>query len=378
MGSLRGVVVGALVICGHIQTSYWKDGELLWRHTLSCTSDNFIAHLDLADLLRLRGKLDEAGAQYRQALALRPDDVDALNDLGNIEAMTGHDASAMELYQKAMTIRPGFVETYANLGNLLMHSNIEGAISQYRKGLAISPDSLKLLNDLGKALAIKGDDASAIEQYLKVLAIEPRYANTHFNLGNRYLKLGKYEEAAAQYRKASELQPDDLEARTKLGQTLLLKGDFAGAAASFREAINIDPRSAEAWGNLGLACFKKGADKEAVDAWQQSLAIAPGQIVVQNSLARLLATAPEASLRDGPKAVALAMQANQASGGGNPVILETLAAAYAQAGSYKQAADTARRALELAAAKNDSALVATLKKEISGYETNTPPPNEPR
>jgi protein O-mannosyl-transferase len=378
LGSLMAVVLVALAICGHVQTSYWKDSELLWRHTLSCTSDNFIAHLDLADFLRLRGKLDEAGAEYRQALALRPNDVEALNDLGNLKAMTGHDASALELYQKAMTLRPGYVQTYGNLGNLLMHTNIEDAIAQYRKGLAISPDSLKLLNDLGKALAIKGDDAGAIEQYLKVLAIEPGYANTHFNLGNRYLKLEKYEEAAAQYRKASELQPDDLEARTKLGQTLLMQGDFAGAMASFREAIKIDPQSAQAWANLGLACLKKGAYKEAVDAWQQSLAVAPDQLYVQNSLARLLATAPEASLRDGPKAVALATQANQSSGGGNPVILETLAAAYAQTGSFKQAADTARHALELAAAKNDSALVAILKKEMSGYETNTPPPNEPR
>lgn len=412
LGSMMVVVVGTLAVCCQVQASYWKNGELLWRHTLSCTKNNFIAHQDLADFLRLAGRLDEAGAQYSQALALRPNDVETLNDLGNIQAMTGHDASAMENYKQAMTIRPSFVDSYANLGNLLMHTNVDEAIAQYRRGLAIAPGTLKLLNDLGKALAIKGDDAGAIEQYQKVLAIEPGYANAHFNLGNRYLKLGKYEEAAAQYRKSLEIQPEDQEAQTKLGKALLLKGDFAGAMtcfektmnmspdpfsrwldlgngllqqedwptamACFRQAVKINPRSADAWANLGLACFRAGECKEAIDSWQQSLAIKPDQQLVQNNLARLLATATDASLRDGAKAVALAAQANQSSGGGNPVILQTLAAAYAEAGSYELAVAAARQALELAVAQNDGKLAATLKKEISSYETKVPPSNEPR
>jgi tetratricopeptide (TPR) repeat protein len=412
LGVLMMAVIGALAVFGHIQTSYWKGGESLWTHTLACTSNNFIAHLDLADLLRLDGRLDEAAAQYRQALAIAPDNVETLNDLGNILAMKGEDAAAMVQYRKALAVRPSFADTHVNLGNLLMHVRLDEAIAEYRQALAITPDKVEILNDLGKALALKGEDAAAIAQYEKVLELQPGYANAHFNLGNRLLKMGKLEEAAAQYQKALEIQPDDAEARNKLGKTLLLKGDFDGAMACFektaamspdpfsrwfslgngflqkedwetamaclRQALKINPRAADACANLGLACFKKGDTKEAIDAWQQALAIDPDQIYVQNNLARLLATTPDTSLRDGPKAIALATQANQLSGGGNPVILQTLAVAYAQAGSYGLAAGTARRALELALAQNKDALAAALQKEIKLYETNAPPPNAPR
>jgi tetratricopeptide (TPR) repeat protein len=412
LGTLMGAVISLLMVCGYIQTSYWKDSEVLWRHTLSCNPDNLTAHLDLADLFRLNGRMDEAAAEYREALAVRPDSAETLNDLGNILAMKGQDTPAMELYQKAITVHPDFVDTYANVGNLLMHSNVDEAIAQYRKGLAIAPDTVNILNDLGKALAAKGDNAAAIAQYQKVLAIEPTYANAHFNLGNRLLKVGRFEEAAAQFRKALELQPNDAEARIKLGKALLLKGDFVGGVASFehtmplnpellpnlfilgnyflvhndwetaiacyRQALKMNPRSADACASLGTAFFKKGDYKQTIEFWQQALALNPAKSDLQNNLAHLLATAPDASLRDGPKAIALATEANRLSGGGKPEILQTLAAAYAQAGSYKEAAETARRALELALTQNQGALAAILKREITLYETNAPPPTQPR
>ena len=412
LGALMIAVIGALAICGHIQTSYWKDGESLWTHTLACTSNNFVAHLDLADLLRLEGKLDEATVQYRQALAIRPDNVETINDLGIILGMKGQDAAAIEQFQKALAIRPGYADTHVNLGNVLMHGRLDEAIAEYRKALAITPDKVEILNNLGKALAMKGDDAAAIAQYQKVLAIQPGYANAHFNLANRLLKVGRLEEAAAQYQKALEIQPNDAEARNKLGKTLILQGDFDAAMSCFqkttamspdpfsrwfnlgngflqqedwptamvcfRQALKINPRSADACANLGMACFKQGDTKEAIDSWQAALAINPDQLYVLNNLARLLATTLDTSLRDGSKAIALATQANQLSGDGNPVILQTLAVTYAQAGNYGQAASTARRALALALAQNQDALAAALQKEIKLYETNAPPPNAPK
>jgi Tfp pilus assembly protein PilF len=127
-----------------------------------------------------------------------------------------------------------------------------------------------------------------------------------------------------------------------------------------------------------MAFFKKGEDKEAMDSWQQALEINPGQIPVLNNLAWLLATTSNAPLRNGAKAVALATQASQLSGGGNPVILHTLAVACAEEGSYDRAAATARRALELAVEQKKDALAATLQKEIKLYEARTGPGNAPR
>jgi tetratricopeptide (TPR) repeat protein len=412
LGIVMTGIIGALSIGAHRQVSYWRDGEPLWTHTLACTSDNVLAHLNLGDLLRLRGNLDGAATQYREVLAIEPDNIKTLNNLGNVLAIKGQDDAALAEYRRALVIQPDWADTHVNLGNLLLHTKLGEAIAEYRKALAIAPNSAEILNNLGKALGMKGEDAAAIAQYQQAIAIEPSYANAHYNLGNRLLKMGRLDEAAAQYRKVLELQPQDAEARNLLGKALLLTGDFDGATscfeittvlspdpftrwltlgngflqqedwataiACFRQALKINPRSADAGANLGTALFKRGETKEAIDAWEKVLAINPEQISVLNDLAHVLATTSDTSLRDGPKAVVLATRANELSAGGNPVILQTLGQAYARAGNYAQATETARRALELALAQNNAGLAATLQKEIKLYQQNAPAPGVPQ
>ena len=102
-------------------------------------------------------------------------------------------------------------------------------------------------------------------------------------------------------------------------------------------------------------------------SWQQALAINPNQLFVLN-LAWLLARTSDASLRNSAKAVALAEQTRQLTGGGNPLVLRTLAAAYAEEGSFGPATVTALRGLELATKQKNDALAATVQKEIQLYE----------
>jgi predicted Zn-dependent protease len=105
---------------------------------------------------------------------------------------------------------------------------------------------------------------------------------------------------------------------------------------------------------------------------EKALRLQPANPAIQNSLAWMLATAPQPSLRDGARAVQLATQATQSGGGANPVILRTLAAAYAQAGQFPNAVNTAQKALQLAQAQSNTALVAALPREIRLYEAATP------
>ena len=112
----------------------------------------------------------------------------------------------------------------------------------------------------------------------------------------------------------------------------------------------------------GWLSSRKGRSRRPWTSWQQSLEIKPDQPSVQNNLAWLLATTPDASLRNGAKAVELAEQARQLTEGGNPMVLHTLAAAYAEAGRYADATTTARRALEAAAAQKNDDLTAKFPK----------------
>jgi hypothetical protein len=94
----------------------------------------------------------------------------------------------------------------------------------------------------------------------------------------------------------------------------------------------------------------------------------------------LLATSPEASLRNGPKALALARQLDRLSGGNNPALLDTLAAAYAENGQFPEAVDAAQRALALALSQNNPALENTLRQHIKLLQAGSPlrsaPPTE--
>ena len=81
LGSLMAAAIGALSVCGYIQTSYWKDTESLWNHALACDPDNTVAHFSLANEFAQHGKLDQAIAQYRQALRIDPGNPVILNSL---------------------------------------------------------------------------------------------------------------------------------------------------------------------------------------------------------------------------------------------------------------------------------------------------------
>jgi protein O-mannosyl-transferase len=317
LGGLMGAVIGLLMVCGQRQTSFWRSGESLWTRALACTSGNSLAHLYLGAALAREGQSELAIEHYRTALAIAPDNLAALNNLGTALAQEGS--------------APG------------SKGKVEEAMACFRKALQIDPASKVSHYNLAVALSSKGETEEAIAEYRKTLAIDPNLIEAHLNLGNALRKSGHVDEAIAQYQKAVEISPDHAAARGKLAVALLGKGEMEEAIAQFRKALEINPDQAD----------------------------------VQNNLAWLLATTAQASLRDGARAVALASLANQSSGGGNPIILRTLAAAYAETGRYGDATATARRALELAKAQKNGDLAAKLPKEIKLYEADMPMRDSP-
>jgi tetratricopeptide (TPR) repeat protein len=121
-----------------------------------------------------------------------------------------------------------------------------------------------------------------------------------------------------------------------------------------------------------MACFQNGQSKEAIESLQKALEINPDQPKILNDLAWVLATASDVSLGDGPKAAALAEQANRLTGGTNATVLCTLAAAYAGSGRYNEAAATARKALDQAQAQKDGKLAGALQEQLKLYESGRP------
>ncbi|HEV2045785.1 MAG TPA: hypothetical protein VGQ95_04230 [Chthoniobacterales bacterium] len=123
---------------------------------------------------------------------------------------------------------------------------------------------------------------------------------------------------------------------------------------------------------LGVLLVQSGKPREAIAQWEISLEIDPNDGNAQNNLAWVLATSPEDAIRDGRRAVELAEKASRLPGGETPIVLRTLAAAYAETGESSKAIDTARRAAELAMAQQNQSLVETLQSEMELYRVNKP------
>ena len=334
LGGLMLAAICALAVCARAQTSYWRDEVSLWTRAVDCDPENYVALNYLGAVLAREGKPVEGITYLKKALAIRPGYAEAHNDLGTALVSQGKLDEAVASFQKALAIQPSFVDAHCNLANVLVRqSRLDDAIAHYRMAAKLDPDNATAQNNLGQALLLKGDAAGAMASLEKAAALFPDPVRRWCDIGNEFLQAGKF-------------QP---------------------AILFFRQATKAGPRFADAWDGLGTACSRSGQAREAVDSWQKALEINPNHLNALNNLALFLATASDPSLRNPARAVALATKAGQLSGEANPVILRTLAAAYASQGDFGRALPTARRALELAVGQKQDPLAALLQQEIAAY-----------
>ena len=258
---------------------------------------------------------------------------------------------------------------------MFQKGQMDDAIFHFQKALAIQPDFVEAHYNLGNALLEKGQIDEAIVHYQTAIGIKPDYFDARNNLGTALLRMGKVAEAVTQYQAAIKFQPDNAEVHDNMAYVLLQNGELEASVGQSREALNIRPDDANALKNLGAALFKKGQVDDSIDQFQKALAIQPGLVEAQSDLAHIawvLATSPDPTVRNGTKAVELAQQTDRLSGGMNPAIAATLAAAYAEAGRFPEAVTTAQRALQLATSQNNTALAAALETELKLYQAGSP------
>jgi tetratricopeptide (TPR) repeat protein len=106
---------------------------------------------------------------------------------------------------------------------------------------------------------------------------------------------------------------------------------------------------------------------DAVRAYEAALAAAPDDLTALNNIAWQRAAHPDEKIRDGAAAVKYAGRAAELSKHAEPSILDTLAAAYAQAGRFDDAVATAEKALAIARAAGNSALAEEIRKNQAHY-----------
>src|SRR4029077_4412961 len=170
------------------------------------------------------------------------------------------------------------------------------------------------------------------------IRLQPYYADAYYNRGNILFSRGRIDEAIADWEYTLQMQPGDANAHTGLGNALL----------------------------------QKGALREAISHYQRRLALAPEDPHCRNNRAWVMATSPDASIRDGVKAMQLAEVAVALSGGREPRFIRTLAAAYAETGRFSEAVAAAQHAATIARMQGKAGLATALEKDLMVYRGHLP------
>jgi tetratricopeptide (TPR) repeat protein len=257
------------------------------------------------------------------------------------------------LWRTTIARNPGCWMAETNLGSdLLEAGDVEGAISHLEKSLRLKFDLPESHNSLTYALFRKGDTDAAIAEAHVALNLDPHNADTRAALGMALMTKGLLDEAIAQLSKAVEI--------------------FPGYTDAHYKTVDILPNYTHAHYNLAVALAEKGETADAIAHYEKAIEAKPDFLEALTNLAWIFASSSDANIRNGPRAVELAEKASRLTSNTSPVVLRTLAAAYATNKSFDKALETSRRALRSAQEQPNFELAETIRREMSLYEVGLP------
>ena len=216
-------------------------------------------HCDIGVIHRTAGRLDEASASYRKALAINPDIPEVNANLGNTLRELGRLEEAAEYYTKALKLNPDFPEALHNFGITLTHLNKpKEAVEAIRKSLQLNPNNAPAYCDLGHAYWKIERVAEATECFTRALKIEPEFSAAHTNMAAVYFKNNQPEDAIISARKAIALNPNDPASFNTLGGALHQLGDIEEGFENMARGAAINPDNAETRFNMGISLLMRG------------------------------------------------------------------------------------------------------------------------
>ena len=217
-----------------------------------------------------------------------------------------------------------------------------------------------------------GRDKEAVAHYEEALRARPDFDRAHFNLATVLDDQGRIEEAVAHYEQALRLKPDSANVHNRLGRLYERQRDFQMAAAQYELSLRIKPDDAQVHSRLASVFYQNGQSQAAVKRYRMALRFNPDDSMAANNLAWLLATHPDQRIRNGQEAVSLGERLNSRTKGSRPDVLDTLAAAYAEVGRFKAAAESAQKGIVLAEKAERAGLAKQLEARLRLYEAQQP------
>lgn len=398
----------------HYQRRDLREAVDFYRRALDANPDDDVALVYLGNLYLWLNRPGEARARFEAALPRFP--ASALNGLGETALVERRFAEALRYFEDALGRVPGpgrihysMAMAYRGLGRIdearsqleqagpntvrpvdpladtlqgLLRGErvhvIEGrlayqagdftsAAAAFARAVDAAPDSADARVNLGAALAQTGDLDGAIQHLEAALRLDAGNAAAHRSLGAVLALENRHADAVTHYRAAAALAPDDPEVQRGLARSLLALGREEDALEALVAVTSLDPADEGSVLTLAIVLADQERYREARDLLDEAIRRFPDREDTATTLARLLAAAPDVNVRDGARALDLAMAVYTANP--TPVHGETVVLALAESGRCAEAADWQRRMLAAAEQHGDTALAARLR---AGQYDETP------
>jgi tetratricopeptide (TPR) repeat protein len=324
------------------------------------------------------GRLAEAAQAYERALRLNPNSLPARVGLAKVLTSLGRQDDAWEQITLALRQHPDAADAHTQAAVILGLAHRYGeAITHLKQTVAAAPDHTTAYEQLAACFAMTNRPQEVLMACAEGLRITPFKPRLHYMLATAAEQTGDWTNAIGHLQIALELNPNWPEVRGLLAAALAASGQLEQAADQFKEAILSKPDDVGLRYAFALTLTTQCKASEAADQYRSILKLRPDDVGSLNNLAWILATTPTDTLRNGTEAVQLAERACEQTRKREPVLLGTLAAAYAEAGRYREAVDTAEkaRALALSAGQRE---VAERNGELLALYRAGKPYREPR
>jgi len=282
-----------------------------------------------------------------------------------------HWRDSVSMYEHTLSVTEGNYMIHYNLGKFFQdQKRHEEAIAHYRAAIQIAPGFGLPHNNL--ALLLPPSETEEIIEHLRAAArFSPGNPEIQNNLANALSNQGLYDEADLHFRESIRLRPT-ANAYSNRALNLIKAGRYDEAASSAGMAVRLNPRYPQARNSLATAYAKQGKAGEAIAQYREALRLMPGWPPAERRLAWLLATHPDPQFRDAQEALRLAQHASSRTGNRDPDMLDTLAAAMAEAGEFEQAVAIGERAAARADATGKTSLAAAIRQRTALYRSGRP------
>lgn len=387
--SIRPDYVAGLVRLGNVYVELNRpdDAETILTSALRIDSSSVAATAALGRVALSRKRYAEAIALLEKALAAVPDANRlhyplglAYRGLGDLDRAREHmgRAGVVGIRQEDALIDALPVLTRGETVHVLRGrtayraGRFGEAAEEFRKAVEANPKSSGARVNLGSALVRLRDTDGATAQFREALKLSPDDATVHFNLGSLLAHRGQFQEGSEHLRQSIRLNPGDGEAHVELADSLRGQGLIEDAWRHYREATGLTPMNEAAWLGEAEMLVQGGLYRQALDRLENARALIPTGGLIAHAMARLLAGCPDLTVRDGARALDLALLVFKARNSVGHA--ETVAMSLAEVGRCDEAAEWQTRAIAAAEAGTATPpeLLERLRRAAPAYESGPP------